>query len=249
MKVHKLTVVLFVLVLITLGFTFVTRTQTSARKVNDNSYSKQLEEKKRKYPIADYDEPDLTDPKKNQARKEKKLRHNNFKMVAKNPPDWQAELSVINEGAFDFAALPVAESTFVLLGEVKAAEAHLSENKKNVYSEFTVSVTKVFKTANSSIIEGSEITVDRVGGFVRYPNGRTVLYRFASENMPTVGEKYVFFITSPNTQDLKILTAYHVDPSGVAPLDNSPQFERYRGVTQEVFLQNLQDSLTKSSPY
>ena len=249
MKIHKLTFLLFLVVLGTLGFTFASRTQNSDRKVNDTQARKQLDEKKGRFPIADYDEPELSDPQRNEARKEKKLRHNNFKMVAKNPPDWQAELLVISEGAMDFAAFPVAESKFVLLGEVKAAEAHVSENKKNVYSEFKVSVARVFKTATSSIIQGSEITVDRVGGFVRYPNGRTVLYRLTGENMPIVGGKYVFFLTSSNNQDLKILTAYQVGPSGVVPLDDSPQFEQFRGMNEEVFLQSLSDSLAKSSPY
>jgi hypothetical protein len=131
-----------------------------------------------------------------------------------------------------------------VLGEVKTAEAHVSENKENVYSEFTVLVTKVFKTANSSIIEGSEITIDRIGGFVRYPNGRTVLYSVSGKNMPAVGERYVFFLTSPNNQDLIIVTAYALRASGVSPLDDSPQFEEFRGIAEDVFLQKLHDSLT-----
>jgi hypothetical protein len=118
-----------------------------------------------------------------------------------------------------------------------------------VYSEFTVLVGKVFKTANSSIIEGSQITVDRIGGFVRYPNGRTVLYNVSGKNMPVVAGRYVFFLTSPNDKDLSIVTAYQFGASGVIPLDDSPQFEKFRGVAEDVFLQNLGASLTQSSPY
>jgi hypothetical protein len=249
MKIHKLTLVLIVLVLGTLGFTYTTQTQTSGGKANDTQALKKLQEKNETFPIADYDEAELTDPQKNQIRKEKKLRHNNFRMVARNPPEWQAELLVINEGNLNFPAIPVIESTLILRGSVRAAEAHVSENKKNVYSEFRVSITKVFKTASSSIVEGSEITVDRVGGFVRYPNGRTVLYRFSNQNMPAIGGDYLFFLTSPNNQDLKILTAYQLGPSGVIPLDDSDQFERFRGVSEEGFIQNLKESLTKFSPY
>jgi hypothetical protein len=73
----------------------------------------------------------------------------------------------MDEGLALVPALPVAKSAYIVLGEVKIAEAHVSENKENVYSEFTVSVTKVFKTASSSVVEGSEITVDIVGGFVK----------------------------------------------------------------------------------
>lgn len=148
-------------------------------------------------------------------------------MVTKNPPEWQAELLFIDEGLALTPALPVARSGLIVVGQVKTAEAHVSENKENVYSEFTVLVTKVLKTANSSIVEGTEITIDRIGGFVRYPNGRTVLHRVSGQNMPAVGERYVFFLTSPNNQDLLIVTAYRLGPSGVIPLDDSPQFEKF----------------------
>lgn len=249
MRIHKLTFVLFILVVGTLGFTFATRNQIPSKKDSDSDALKYRQENKQKFPVANIDEPELTDSKKNQARKEKKLRHNNFSIVAKNPPDWQAERLFIDEGLALTPALPVGKSGFIVLGEVKSAEAHVSENKLNVYSEFTVLVSKVLKTANSSIIEGTEITVDRIGGFVKYPNGRTVLYRVSGKNMPGVGEKYIFFLTSPNNQDLIILTAYRLDTSGVTPLDDAPQFEQFRGASQDEFLQQLRDSLAESSPY
>ena len=248
MKMQKLTLVLFILVLGTLGLGFATRHQTQNRKITDAEALHQQQEKKETFPIANYDEPDLTDPKKNEARKKKKIRHNNFSMVAKNPPDWQAELLFIDEGLALTPALPLARSGSVVVGEVKAAEAHVSENKENVYSEFTVLISKVLKTTNSSIFEGAEITIDRIGGFVKYPNGQTVLYRLSGKNTPVVGEKYIFFLTSPNNQDLIIVTAYKLGANGVIPLDDSPQFEKFRGMPEDLFLQKLHDSLSESSP-
>jgi hypothetical protein len=250
MKISKFTYVLIVIVFGTLGLTVVRHAQTqAANKYKDDEVARQQQQKKERFPTADYDEPELTDAKKNLLRKEKQLRKNDFKIVASNPPDWQFERVFIGEGALDFPGLPVAESTYIILGEVTAAEAHLSENKKNVYSEFTVAVNRAFKTARSSITEGSEVTVDRIGGFVKYPNGRTLLYRISGTNMPLVGLRYVFFLTSKNNQDLSILTAYELGTIRVVPLDESPQFEKFRGLTEDVFLQNLRDSLAKSSPY
>ena len=249
MKIHKLTYVLFVLVCATLGFTFARQDQTQRDPANAKEYSKKLQQRHLRFPTANYEEPDLADPKKNQTRKEKKLRKNDYRVVARNPPTWQAELTVFNEGGIEFPALPVVESTFILQGKVLSAEAHVSENKKNVYSEFRVSVEKVFKTANSSISEGTEIIVDRVGGFVKYPNGHVVLYRIFGIDMPLTGGRYVFFLTSKNQQDLSILTAYELGINGTTPLDEAPQFEKYRGLSEELFIQNLRDSLTKSSPY
>lgn len=247
MKIHKLTVVLLVLIFGTLGLTFATRNQTPRRQDSDSEALKRREEKKRNFPVAHFDESELSDPKKNQARKEKKLRHNNFSIVAMNPPDWQAERMFLDEGLLLTPSLPVTQSGYIVVGEVKAAEAHVSENKENVYSEFAVLVTDVLKTANSSIIEGTQITVDRIGGFVKYPNGRTVLYSVSGKNMPRVGGKYIFFLTSRNNQDLIILTAYELNSSGILPLDDSPQFEKFRGTSQDVFLQNLRDLLSKPS--
>lgn len=246
MKTYKLTLVLFVLVFGTLGLTIATRSQSPANRVKDDNSLKQLEDKKRKFPTADYDEPDLTDPKKNQAQKEKKIRQNSFSIVARNPPEWQAERMFMDEGLALTPALPSLKSSYIVLGEVRSAGAHVSENKENVYSEFTVMVSKVFKAATNSISEGVEVTVDRVGGFVKYPNGRTVLYRVAGKNMPAVGSRYIFFLTSPNDQDLTILTAYALEPGIVTPLDDLPQFEKFRGVSHAVFLQELHSSLAES---
>ncbi|HZI86762.1 MAG TPA: hypothetical protein VFD48_08005 [Pyrinomonadaceae bacterium] len=249
MKVLKLTIVLLVLVCATLGLTFGRQNQTQNETRRETEYAKQLQARRLRFPTADYHEPDLPDPKKNEALKQKKLRKNTYKLVARNPPDWQSESVASNEGELDFPALPVVESAYIVLGKVTSAEAHLSENKKNVYSEFKVSVEKVFKTASSSISEGTEIVVDRIGGFVKHPNGHTVLYRISGMNMPLKGERYLLFLTSTNHQDLSILTAYELGVNGTSPLDEWAHFEKYRGVTEESLVQSLRDSLTKSSPY
>lgn len=248
MKVHKLTIVLLVLVCATLGLTFSRQNQTQNENTKEAEYSKQLQARRLRFPTAEYDEPDLPDPKKNQALKEKKLRKNTYKLVARNPPDWQTESVASNEGELDFPALPVVESAYIVLGKVTSAEAQLSENKQTVYSEFKVSVEKVFKTASSSISDGTEIVVDRIGGSVKHPNGRTVLYRISGLNMPLTGERYLLFLTSTN-QDLSIPTAYELGVNGAAPMDEWPHFEKYRGVSEESLVQSLRDSLTKSSPY
>ena len=136
MKIHKLTYALFVLVCATLGLTFARQDQTQRDSAKEKEYSKQLQARRLRFPTAEYEEPDLADPKKNQARKEKKLRKNTYKLVGRNPPDWQTEGIASNEGEFDFPALPVVQSAYIVLGKVTSAEAHLSENKKTVYSEF-----------------------------------------------------------------------------------------------------------------
>lgn len=126
MKVHKLTYALLILVFATLGLTFGRDQQTPRDPAKENEYNKQLQARNLRFPTTDYEEPDLTDPKKNQARKEKKLRKNDFKVVARNPRFSTAEVVVFNEGGMDFPALPVAKSTVVVLGRTNLQTAAMA---------------------------------------------------------------------------------------------------------------------------
>lgn len=242
MRIDSLTLALVLLVMGSMDLKFVAYSQNNGSQNNGSQSSNS----KNRFPTAEYNEASLSDHEKAQLRKAKQKRYNNFKIVAKDPPEWQTERVFIREGAMNFPALPVAESKYVVLGRVTNAEAHLSENKKNVYSEFTVLVEKVFKTAKNSAVEGSEITVDRIGGYVKYPGGRTLFYRVAATNMPGVEERYLFFLTSKNDEDLTILTAYAITADGIAPLDDSEQFEAFRGLREEILIQRLRDALAKS---
>ncbi len=243
-KMPKLTCFLLILVLGTIGLAYTRHTQVTATKDNQDPQRKEV---KRHFPTADYDEADLRDPEKDRIRKEKQKRHNGFKIVGSKPSDWETEVVFIGEGSFNFPALPGTQSDFVLIGTVTDAQAHLSENKKNVFSEFTISVADVLKTGNSSVTTGAVVTIYRNGGFVKYPNGRTILCRISGSNMPKLNGKYVFFLKSKG-EDSLILTAYELTEKGVLPLDDSPQFEPFRGVNEDTFLQTLRDSLAKSSP-
>jgi hypothetical protein len=138
-----------------------------------------LQEAKQHFPTAEYDEPDLSDSARNAAKKAKQKRHNNFIMVAKDPQPWQTESVFIPEGNFDFPALPVSTTQLIVVGRVGEASAHLSEHKMNVYSEFVIAVKSVLKTPDPGITENSLLTIERLGGMVRYPSGRKLLFRIS----------------------------------------------------------------------
>jgi hypothetical protein len=135
----------------------------------------------------------------------------------------------------------------IVVGDVVSGDAHLSENKKNVFSEFNVQVSKVYKTLRPTApTEGYLITIERVGGFVKYPDGRKLLYGAASSGMPRVGGRYVFFLNSITQSDnYTILTGYELGEREVEPLDFSQQFEGFRGFDPSTFLSLLSDMLTK----
>ncbi len=246
----KLTYLLLVLIIGTLGLSLVRRTYsiaTTSGAAQKTSSPNRSEEAKQHFPVAEYDEPAITDPIKNAAKKEKQKRHNNFRFVSKNPQSWQTESVFIPEGNFDFPALPVAKTQLIVVGKVSEASAHLSEHKMNVYSEFVIVVSSVLKTPTEGITNSSLLTIERLGGNVKYPNGQKVLFRIAGWNMPKVGNEYLFFLNSRNKLDWEIVTAYELTESGVLPLDESSQFEVLRGVPSSELLEQVRALITEPS--
>jgi hypothetical protein len=244
----KLTYFLLILVASTLGLSLVRRTYSiSATSGPTQTAAKpdRSQEAKQNFPTAEYDESDLADPAKNAAKKEKQKRHNNFKLVSKNPQPWQTETVFIPEGNFDFPALPVSTSQLIAVGTVSEASAHLSEHKMNVYSEFLVVLSSVLKAPTKEVADNSVLTIERLGGNVRYPNGQKVLFRISGWNMPKAGSEYLFFLNSKNKLDWEIVTAYELTPTGILPLDESSQFEALRGTSSSEILKQVRALITE----
>jgi hypothetical protein len=175
-----------------------------------------------RFPTANYnDKQDLPDPEKNAKRKEKQKRYDDTTLVASHVQPGVDESALFLEPHFTLPALPVADSEIVVVGTIGAAQALLSESKRNVFSEFTLTVEDVLKSKIQGVAQGSVLTVDRIGGKVKYSNGQTVLYRIAGINMPQVGGRYLLFLTSIHgKEDISILTAYQLTPNGAIPLDD-----------------------------
>jgi len=242
---HKLTYFLLVLVLGTLGLSVVRHrdlaNSTTARQ-KDPDHHKRINER---FPTADYDERGLSDPRKNAKRK----RYNDGKLVYSAVEPWMIESEFTPEPHFTFPALPVAESDLVVVGTVGNAQSHLSENKKNIFSEFDLVVEDVLKSKLSGVAQGSVLTIDRIGGHVKYPNGQKVLYRVFGMNMPQAGSRYLFFLNSKhNKEDLSILTGYELTQNGAAPLDEElPQVKNLTGVSEKDILQRVRNLVRNSS--
>jgi hypothetical protein len=110
-----------------------------------------------------------------------------------------------------------------------------------VFSNFEVKVNEVLKGSN--LIPGSIINVQRIGGFVNYPNRQKVLFRLVGNGMPAVGNRYAFFLNALD-EDYSILTAYEFGSEGVMPLDNSRQFQVYQGDNETDFLKALREAIS-----
>jgi hypothetical protein len=247
----KLTYFLLVLVVSTLGLALVRRTHqlpTASGATASSSNPNRFQQAKQHFPTAEYDEPDLADPEKNKAKKEKQKRHNNFKLVSPNPQPWQEETNFLPEGNFDFPALPVSTSQLIVVGRVTDASAHLSEHKMNVYSEFPLILSSVLKTPTKEITENSLLTIERLGGYVKYPNGQKILFRISGWNMPKVGSEYLFFLNRRNNVDWEIVTAYELTETGVLPLDESSQFEALKGSPSSEVLKQVRALIAQPAP-
>lgn len=118
-------------------------------------------------------------------------------------------------------ALPAASSGLIVIGEVTRVAAHLTPDKDDLYSEFTIRIQEVLKGSNAHQA-GSLIVADREGGALRFPSGAVFQLRVKHEGLPGAGRRYVFFLRqNPETQDYNILTAYELRGQKVFPLDSS----------------------------
>ena len=203
------------------------------------------EEKKKHFPIAEFNEAEPTDPVKREQRKQKQKRKNGMGLVSRNPESDMGGGLILPHGQFDFPGLPVEQSPVIVIGDVLQSEAHLSEDKLGVYSEFTIRLVEVIKAESS--LPASEMIVERLGGYVRYPNGRKLLYRVGTGGMPRVGARYLFFLKPTPELDYSILTAYEFGDEGVVALDPSAQFEKYDGYASEALRRLVVEAVAKAA--
>jgi hypothetical protein len=204
------------------------------------------------FPVADYDPAEEYDTEKKAKRELKNKRYDNrLRLVTDELPFDEVEQDVIvidDFGSPALPAIPAGESEIVIVGEVLDAQAYVSNNKKGVYSEFTVRVGEVLKNNSSNITQGSSICIDREGGFVRYKNGKKRLYRIMGQGMPRVGRRYVLFLKNPEkSPNYDIIRAYELKADGIASLESSNQFRTYKDMKEAAFLEEVRKAVVQSS--
>lgn len=248
---YKLTHTLLAMVFVGgTGITFSGPTKTppptpSQNQQDQAKWKAREEEKKKHFPTAEFNEAEPTDPIKRAQRKQKQKRKNGLGLVSLNPePDMGGGL-IVPHNQFDFPGLPVEQSPVIVIGDVSKSEAHLSEDKLGVYSEFTIRLVEVIKAESS--LPASEMTVERLGGYVRYQDGRKLLYRVGTGGMPRMGSRYLFFLKPTPELDYSILTAYEFGDKRIIALDPSPQFEKYEGYGPNALRSLVIEAVNKSA--
>jgi hypothetical protein len=267
MRAHKNTVFLVIFTIavtvITAAATLRTKSGSLFRNQNHSPDERQQEgqytreqweayrwrkERERKFPAVDYEAPEPADPEKKARRKLKNSRYDKFGFAIKDSSPRVGEESLENHWSLHVEPIPAAQSDGIVVGEVLSGEAHLSNDKTGIYTEFAVRITEVIKSNNPSLlVPGNLIDVDRPGGFVLYPNGHKRFYSVLGQNMPEIGRRYVLFLTaSGESPNYKLLTGYELGSGGVSPLDDSTRMDAYKGVDETTFLKQVRDASTQS---
>jgi len=205
-----------------------------------------LQEMDARFPVTDYDSPQSTNAEEKAKRWKKNKHYDDGGMVMKNPPDEGTASTLVSHTFFALPALPTAQSDVILTADVLKSEAHLSNDKTGIYSEFNVQVNEVLKNTGPTLSQGNLITLSRRGGKVRYASGHVFRYEIMCQNMPAIGGRYLFFLKAiPDTNDYEILTGYETKSGNVQPLDVG-QFDTFRGKDVVGFLNTLRDAITKN---
>ena len=249
MPVSRTTWIIFVCVLLAMTLSLTVKnpstsaepTQQSRRAIKPLSHEDSI----KRYPIAEFDEPEPTDAVRKEALRERKIRNND--QTFSEPSAEDGAVGWFPERNFNFPALPVNESDVIVVGKVLSAKAHRSENGRGIFSDFEVTVEEVLK-GRSSFSDHNVIVIERTGGYLKYPNGRKVLFFVQGYGMPEVGARNVFFLKVVG-QGFRIVTAYELGPDGVLPLDLSRQFERFQGEEETAFIDTLRQAVANAHPH
>jgi len=196
-----------------------------------------------RFPSVEYDEQQSSDPAERAKRSKRNKHYDGRRLVMENPSPSGTATIVDSEVFFELPALPVDESDWILIGDVLSAEAHLSNDRNAVYSEFRLQVCETLRGSLSS----QEIVISRMGGVVRYRSGHSERYEIAGQNMPALRKRYLLFLKqTEDPQAFEMITAYEINSAGVIPLDYGSQFQAFKGTDSSSFLKTVRDADRKS---
>jgi hypothetical protein len=243
MQISRSTYIVFLVVLTVMVLSvtvFKGKSRSTAVRQNDTARrnTQRYVDRKDRYPVVEFEEAEPKDPVKRDKLKHQRKRFDKDSPFT-NPGPEDVEVAFRPEFPFNFPALPVASSDVVIVGHVLRGEAHRSENKTNIFSNFEVSVEEVLK--GNDLTVGSVINIQREGGVVKYADGRKVLFRLSANGMPAVAGRYALFLKAVE-EDYSILTGYELTKDGIVPLDYSLQFQSLQGENELSFLKKLRDA-------
>lgn len=199
-----------------------------------------------RYAIADIDAPEPSDETERNKRKLANKRYDGQDWVLKNPHPGTDGVGRDDEVAPP-EIIPSDESNLIVVGTITSVTAHMSNDKKAVYSEFAIRIDKIIKNDISDKHElGESVAADRMGGFVQYPNGRKVMYELSDKVLPYKGSQYIFFLTKTDqSPNYKILTLYEFKDNKIVRLDTGRRFDEFEKASKQTFIEAIQNKVKR----
>jgi hypothetical protein len=150
--------------------------------------------------------------------------------------------------------LPVNWSNTIVVGIVKHIQPYLSEDKRNIYTEHTISVTEVLKDAKGlSLNAASTIGLDRMGGAIRLNSGRVLRDVVHGNGALLIAERrYVMFLSydvrgiwfrSVKCWELLNGVAVPIDPGDVATAQAGRS--QFAGMSEADFISAVRDAIKR----
>ncbi len=233
---------LVVLVTIAVSFgTMSSHSQQDTSKKQDNKQDNTGFRDLSKYAVADYDAPEPDNAIEREERFLKNKRYDKQLLVSKKPHPETIRREVSDAEPIP-PAIPSAESSVVIVGEIVSSKAFVSNDKTGIYSEYSVRVDTILKgNKQKSLKTGATITMDRTGGYVQYPNGQRVLYLNDWQDLPELNGRYVFFLNDDNDQNpnYRILTGYQLKDGKVSALDHHSRFYEFNRMSEADFINRV----------
>ena len=220
--------------------------ETTNHTAQEDEYQRRMELSSR-YPTVNFDAAEPAEPEQKQSRRKKNSYYDKTGFAIEDMTPRAAEEGFLNHWDLHLPALPVAQSTAIIIGEVISSAAYLSNDKSGIYTELTTHVTEVLKDSRAELVRGQDIPLDRLGGFVKYPAGHKRLHRVIDQNIPKLGTRYVLFLKrSELDENFHLVTGYELANGEVYPLDDASQMKVYKGMAETDFLKAVQEALVNS---
>ncbi len=173
-------------------------------------------------PIADYEDSNSNGVNKGDNRKIKGKRYDNASVLS---PDSTSNVGEIISSAHwtrGLSEFPVEQSDLVIVGKIENSKAYLSNDRKGVYSEYYLKISKILRISSNISVKNSDvISIERFGGRVKYPSGKIIRYRVEGQGSPMKGKKYLMFIKKGTLDNYNLLTAYELRGNKIFALDGS----------------------------
>ena len=151
-------------------------------------------------------------------------------------------------------AFPVS-SDVIVIGAVREAQAYLSEDRTDVYSEVCLSVEEILKAdPQYGLRVDSTVTAERSGGAVRFRSGKILRRVNWGRGIPSTGHRYLLFLKDTGDSGFSIVTGYELRGKGVIPLDGIEgsddsvyrNYERLRNTSEASLLEAVRKAISES---